>query len=151
MQKGPLLDLQLGRHEVVLHRGVDLHDVSAAATNIVVHNSSRHGHVCWPLHDHERVRAIFERPTKLVRVHLNLQQAAQICPRLPKAKPICNRILRQRQRYRWSALESRAAAVAWVRVVELAVHEELVSFDASQFGAFLLRVRQRSQAQNLRC
>ena len=37
MQKGPLFNLKLGWNEVVLHRGVDLHDVSSSSANVIIH------------------------------------------------------------------------------------------------------------------
>mmetsp|Transcript_65689 Transcript_65689/g.105865 ORF Transcript_65689/g.105865 Transcript_65689/m.105865 type:complete len:342 (-) Transcript_65689:1228-2253(-) len=93
VEVGALLNHQILRNKVVLNRGVDLHDVASAASDVVVHNASSLGHLCRTLLDHESVRAVLERATKLVRVDLQLQQAARVRARAAELQPIGDGVL----------------------------------------------------------
>mmetsp|Transcript_49178 Transcript_49178/g.114762 ORF Transcript_49178/g.114762 Transcript_49178/m.114762 type:complete len:340 (+) Transcript_49178:3289-4308(+) len=62
-------------------------------------------------------------------------------------QPIRHRILRQRKWHCWSPSESPATSGSRIRIVELAIHEEIVSFDTCECGSLLFRVGQGSQAK----
>jgi len=108
------------RHKVVFNRWVDLDNVATAASNVVVHNSSRFRHVVWSLMHQEGVRAVLKSSCKLRRVHLKLQDSGLE----PEVDKIGLRIIRKD--WRTSCLETRAAALTWIWIIEAGINEKRI-------------------------
>ena len=75
MKQRALLHRELRGNEVVLHRGIHLHNVATSTTHVVVNNPLAIRNVGWALQHHKGVGAVLEGAAVLICVHLQLQKA----------------------------------------------------------------------------
>mmetsp|Transcript_67963 Transcript_67963/g.175143 ORF Transcript_67963/g.175143 Transcript_67963/m.175143 type:complete len:275 (+) Transcript_67963:1069-1893(+) len=77
VEVGALLHSKLSGHEVILHGWVDLHNVAAAATHIVVDDARTARYIVRPLAHKKGMRPVLKDAPVLVGGHLQLQFVAE--------------------------------------------------------------------------